>query len=43
MAPAGESSYLDFSDPHTRAWYSSCFGLDKYKVPDVRAATGVQI
>lgn len=28
----GESSYLDFSNPHTRAWYSRCFGLDKYKV-----------
>lgn len=28
----GESSYLDFSSPHTRAWYSRCFGLDKYKV-----------
>uniref|UniRef100_A0A3B4Z6G6 Glucosidase alpha, neutral C n=1 Tax=Stegastes partitus TaxID=144197 RepID=A0A3B4Z6G6_9TELE len=27
----GESSYLDFSSPATRAWYSSCFSLDKYK------------
>ncbi|XP_027131085.1 neutral alpha-glucosidase C isoform X2 [Larimichthys crocea] len=27
----GESSYLDFSNPDTRAWYSRCFGLDKYK------------
>nr|XP_033499233.1 neutral alpha-glucosidase C isoform X1 [Epinephelus lanceolatus] len=27
----GESSYLDFSSPDTRAWYSRCFGLDKYK------------
>jgi len=28
----GESSYLDFSSPATRAWYSRCFSLDKYKV-----------
>ncbi|XP_055361355.1 neutral alpha-glucosidase C [Betta splendens] len=27
----GESCYLDFSSPDTRAWYSSCFGLEKYK------------
>uniref|UniRef100_A0A673A716 Glucosidase, alpha; neutral C n=1 Tax=Sphaeramia orbicularis TaxID=375764 RepID=A0A673A716_9TELE len=27
----GESSYLDFSRPDTRAWYSSCFSLSKYK------------
>uniref|UniRef100_A0A3Q3XRP1 Uncharacterized protein n=1 Tax=Mola mola TaxID=94237 RepID=A0A3Q3XRP1_MOLML len=27
----GESSYLDFSNPHTRAWYSRRFCLDKYK------------
>ncbi|KAM9341648.1 LOW QUALITY PROTEIN: neutral alpha-glucosidase C [Symphorus nematophorus] len=27
----GESLYLDFSNPDTRAWYSRCFGLDKYK------------
>ncbi|KAM4542719.1 neutral alpha-glucosidase C [Odontesthes bonariensis] len=27
----GESSYLDFSSPATRAWYSRCFSLDKYK------------
>ncbi|KAK5609207.1 hypothetical protein CRENBAI_014696 [Crenichthys baileyi] len=27
----GESSYLDFSCPATRAWYSKCFSLDKYK------------
>uniref|UniRef100_A0AAX7SML5 Glucosidase, alpha n=1 Tax=Astatotilapia calliptera TaxID=8154 RepID=A0AAX7SML5_ASTCA len=27
----GESSYLDFSSSATRAWYSRCFGLDKYK------------
>ncbi|XP_041668639.1 neutral alpha-glucosidase C isoform X2 [Cheilinus undulatus] len=27
----GESSYLDFSNPDTRAWYSRCFGLEKYK------------
>ncbi|MEQ2316298.1 hypothetical protein AMECASPLE_031181, partial [Ameca splendens] len=27
----GESSYLDFSCPATRAWYSRCFSLDKYK------------
>nr|XP_046268944.1 neutral alpha-glucosidase C isoform X1 [Scatophagus argus] len=27
----GESSFLDFSNPDTRAWYSRCFGLDKYK------------
>ncbi|XP_036006347.1 neutral alpha-glucosidase C isoform X2 [Fundulus heteroclitus] len=27
----GESSYLDFSRPATRAWYSRCFSLDKYK------------
>ncbi|KAK5857919.1 hypothetical protein PBY51_011128 [Eleginops maclovinus] len=27
----GESSYLDFSSAHTRAWYSRCFGLGKYK------------
>ncbi|KAM9842046.1 neutral alpha-glucosidase C isoform 2-T2 [Aulostomus maculatus] len=27
----GESSYLDFSSPATRAWYSRCFALDKYK------------
>ncbi|KAF3845414.1 hypothetical protein F7725_008577 [Dissostichus mawsoni] len=27
----GESSYLDFSRADTRAWYSRCFGLDKYK------------
>ncbi|KAM3594386.1 uncharacterized protein V6R79_006984 [Siganus canaliculatus] len=26
-----ESSYLDFSNPDTRAWYSRCFALDKYK------------
>ncbi|XP_056868042.1 neutral alpha-glucosidase C isoform X4 [Takifugu flavidus] len=28
---SGECSYLDFSRPHTRAWYSRCFGLDKYE------------
>uniref|UniRef100_A0A3Q2QIP7 Glucosidase alpha, neutral C n=1 Tax=Fundulus heteroclitus TaxID=8078 RepID=A0A3Q2QIP7_FUNHE len=28
----GDSSYLDFSRPATRAWYSRCFSLDKYKV-----------
>ncbi|KAM9777556.1 LOW QUALITY PROTEIN: neutral alpha-glucosidase C [Neosynchiropus ocellatus] len=27
----GVSSYLDFSSPHTRAWYSGLFSLDKYK------------
>nr|XP_019953748.1 PREDICTED: neutral alpha-glucosidase C-like [Paralichthys olivaceus] len=27
----GESCYLDFSRPDTRAWYSRCFALDKYK------------
>ncbi|XP_074516018.1 neutral alpha-glucosidase C isoform X1 [Sebastes fasciatus] len=27
----GESNYLDFSSPDTRAWYSRYFGLDKYK------------
>uniref|UniRef100_A0A8D3A9E4 Glucosidase alpha, neutral C n=1 Tax=Scophthalmus maximus TaxID=52904 RepID=A0A8D3A9E4_SCOMX len=27
----GESCYLDFSSPATRAWYSRCFALDKYK------------
>ncbi|XP_034531614.1 neutral alpha-glucosidase C isoform X1 [Notolabrus celidotus] len=27
----GESCYLDFSNPVTRAWYSRCFSLDKYK------------
>ncbi|XP_032366906.1 neutral alpha-glucosidase C isoform X1 [Etheostoma spectabile] len=27
----GESSYLDFTSSDTRAWYSRCFGLDKYK------------
>ncbi|XP_059209998.1 neutral alpha-glucosidase C [Centropristis striata] len=27
----GESLYLDFSSPNTRAWYSRCYGLDKYK------------
>ncbi|XP_070698555.1 neutral alpha-glucosidase C [Pempheris klunzingeri] len=27
----GESSYLDFSSPNTRAWYSTCFSLEKYK------------
>uniref|UniRef100_A0A3B4XF22 Glucosidase alpha, neutral C n=1 Tax=Seriola lalandi dorsalis TaxID=1841481 RepID=A0A3B4XF22_SERLL len=27
----GESCYLDFSSPATRAWYSRCFSLDKYK------------
>ncbi|XP_041809361.1 neutral alpha-glucosidase C isoform X2 [Chelmon rostratus] len=27
----GNSSYLDFSSPDTRAWYSRCFSLDKYK------------
>ncbi|XP_070835122.1 neutral alpha-glucosidase C [Chaetodon trifascialis] len=27
----GKSSYLDFSSPDTRAWYSRCFSLDKYK------------
>ncbi|XP_028251698.1 neutral alpha-glucosidase C isoform X2 [Parambassis ranga] len=27
----GVSSYLDFSNPATRAWYSRCFSLDKYK------------
>ncbi|XP_061890554.1 neutral alpha-glucosidase C [Entelurus aequoreus] len=27
----GESSYPDFSNPRTRAWYSSCFALDRYK------------
>ncbi|KAG7234578.1 hypothetical protein INR49_002207 [Caranx melampygus] len=26
-----ESCYLDFSSPTTRAWYSRCFSLDKYK------------
>ncbi|XP_023208375.1 neutral alpha-glucosidase C [Xiphophorus maculatus] len=27
----GESSYLDFSCPETRAWYSRCHSFDKYK------------
>lgn len=27
----GESCYLDFSNPDTRAWYSRCFSLEKYK------------
>lgn len=27
----GESSYLDFSNPATRAWYSRCFSLSNYK------------
>ncbi|XP_038158687.1 neutral alpha-glucosidase C-like, partial [Cyprinodon tularosa] len=27
----GESSYLDFSNPATRAWYSRCFSFNKYK------------
>uniref|UniRef100_A0AAQ5WW93 Glycoside hydrolase family 31 N-terminal domain-containing protein n=1 Tax=Amphiprion ocellaris TaxID=80972 RepID=A0AAQ5WW93_AMPOC len=27
----GDSSYLDFSSPETRSWYSGCFSLDKYK------------
>uniref|UniRef100_A0A3B3VVQ4 Glucosidase alpha, neutral C n=1 Tax=Poecilia latipinna TaxID=48699 RepID=A0A3B3VVQ4_9TELE len=27
----GESSYLDFSCPETRAWYSRCYSFDKYK------------
>uniref|UniRef100_A0A4W6DEC5 Glucosidase alpha, neutral C n=1 Tax=Lates calcarifer TaxID=8187 RepID=A0A4W6DEC5_LATCA len=27
----GESCYLDFSSPATRAWYSRCFTLEKYK------------
>ncbi|KAM9354808.1 neutral alpha-glucosidase C [Pholidichthys leucotaenia] len=27
----GESSYLDFNNPATRAWYSRCFSMDKYK------------
>uniref|UniRef100_A0A8C4GXW7 Glucosidase, alpha; neutral C n=1 Tax=Dicentrarchus labrax TaxID=13489 RepID=A0A8C4GXW7_DICLA len=27
----GESSYLDFSSPDTRSWYSRCFRLDKYQ------------
>lgn len=27
----GESCYLDFSSPVTRAWYSGCFSLDKYE------------
>ncbi|KAM8916128.1 neutral alpha-glucosidase C isoform 4-T8 [Spinachia spinachia] len=27
----GNSNYLDFSSPDTRAWYSRCFSLDKYK------------
>ncbi|XP_053701962.1 neutral alpha-glucosidase C isoform X3 [Synchiropus splendidus] len=27
----GPSSYLDFSSPHTRAWYSRLFSLDKYE------------
>uniref|UniRef100_A0A3Q1EHJ7 Glucosidase, alpha; neutral C n=1 Tax=Acanthochromis polyacanthus TaxID=80966 RepID=A0A3Q1EHJ7_9TELE len=27
----GDSSYLDFSSPETRSWYSRCFSLDKYK------------
>uniref|UniRef100_UPI0037E89C4D neutral alpha-glucosidase C isoform X2 n=1 Tax=Semicossyphus pulcher TaxID=241346 RepID=UPI0037E89C4D len=27
----GKSCYLDFSSPDTRAWYSRCFGFDKYK------------
>ncbi|RVE56910.1 hypothetical protein OJAV_G00210880 [Oryzias javanicus] len=27
----GESSYLDFSSPRTRAWYSRRFSLKKYK------------
>lgn len=35
----GESSYLDFSRPHTRAWYSRCFGLDKYEVAPLGAAS----
>lgn len=35
----GESSYLDFSRAHTRAWYSRCFGLDKYEVSTLRLAS----
>ncbi|XP_035239759.1 neutral alpha-glucosidase C isoform X1 [Anguilla anguilla] len=27
----GDSCYVDFSNPKTRAWYSSLFALDKYK------------
>lgn len=27
----GESCYLDFSNPATRAWYSRCFSLNNYK------------
>ncbi|XP_054597850.1 neutral alpha-glucosidase C [Nothobranchius furzeri] len=27
----GESSYVDFSSTATRAWYSTCFSLEKYK------------
>ncbi|XP_069016552.1 neutral alpha-glucosidase C, partial [Embiotoca jacksoni] len=27
----GDSSYIDFSSPETRAWYSGCFSLEKYK------------
>ncbi|KAJ8289632.1 hypothetical protein GJAV_G00003540 [Gymnothorax javanicus] len=27
----GNSCYIDFSSPKTRAWYSSLFALDKYK------------
>uniref|UniRef100_A0A8C4GXQ4 Glucosidase, alpha; neutral C n=1 Tax=Dicentrarchus labrax TaxID=13489 RepID=A0A8C4GXQ4_DICLA len=27
----GNSSYLDFSSPDTRSWYSRCFRLDKYQ------------
>lgn len=32
LSPVGSSHYLDFTNPHTRVWYSSCFGLDKYQV-----------
>ncbi|XP_076002875.1 neutral alpha-glucosidase C [Genypterus blacodes] len=28
---SGDSCYLDFSSPATRAWYARCFALDKYK------------
>uniref|UniRef100_A0A671XA15 Glucosidase alpha, neutral C n=1 Tax=Sparus aurata TaxID=8175 RepID=A0A671XA15_SPAAU len=27
----GACSYLDFSNPDTRAWYSGCFSLEEYK------------
>nr|XP_057933507.1 neutral alpha-glucosidase C [Doryrhamphus excisus] len=27
----GECHFPDFSNPHTRAWYATCFALEKYK------------